>query len=98
MTLCNVIFKATWSSHKILKNRSTASPFSNRYFSEYYAIQSQHKSWDKTVKNRNMISDFPRGDALAIFFLHHWPQLFSSSFTKTVELSILSVYAVRKSP
>jgi hypothetical protein len=37
--------------------------------SEYYAIQSQHKSWGKTVENRNIVPDFPRGDAVAIFRL-----------------------------
>jgi hypothetical protein len=55
MTLCNATIKDIWSFHKILKNRPTAGPPSNRYFSEYYAIQHQHKSWDKIVKNRNMI-------------------------------------------
>jgi hypothetical protein len=35
--------------------------------SEYYVIQSQHKSWNKIVKNRNIIPDFPRGDAVATF-------------------------------
>jgi hypothetical protein len=34
---------------------------------EYYTIQSQHKSWGKIVENRNIIPDFPRGDAVAIF-------------------------------
>jgi hypothetical protein len=36
---------------------------------EYYTIQSQHKSWGKIVENRNIIPDFPRGDAVAIFLL-----------------------------
>jgi hypothetical protein len=35
--------------------------------SEYYAIQIQHKSWDKIVKNKNIIHYFPRGDAVANF-------------------------------
>jgi hypothetical protein len=35
--------------------------------SEYYAIQSQHKSWDKIVENRNTIPDFPEGCAMALF-------------------------------
>jgi ribonuclease HI len=35
---------------------------------EYYAIQSQHKSWDKTVRNSNIIPDFPR-DAVMTFQL-----------------------------
>jgi hypothetical protein len=46
-----------------------AGPSSNRYFPENYAIQSQHESWDEIVKNRNMIPDFPRGDAVANFRL-----------------------------
>jgi hypothetical protein len=37
--------------------------------SEYYAIQSQHKSWGKIVENRNIVPDFPRGDAVATFQL-----------------------------
>jgi hypothetical protein len=37
--------------------------------SEYYSIQSQHKSWDNTVKNRNIIPDFPRSHAVATFRL-----------------------------
>jgi hypothetical protein len=37
--------------------------------SEYYIIQSQHKSWDKIVENRNIVHDFPRGDAVASFRL-----------------------------
>jgi hypothetical protein len=36
---------------------------------EYYAIQSQHKSWDKIIKNRHIIPDFPREDAVATFRL-----------------------------
>jgi hypothetical protein len=37
--------------------------------SECYAIQSQHKSWGKIVENKNVVPDFPRGDAMAIFQL-----------------------------
>jgi hypothetical protein len=37
--------------------------------SEYYAIQSQHKSWGKLVENRNIVPDFPRRDAVATFRL-----------------------------
>jgi hypothetical protein len=37
--------------------------------SEYYVIQSQHKSWGKMVENRNTVPDFPRGDAVASFRL-----------------------------
>jgi hypothetical protein len=37
--------------------------------SEYYTIQSQHKSWDKIVENRNIVRDFPRRDAVATFQL-----------------------------
>jgi hypothetical protein len=33
--------------------------------SEYYTIQSQHKSWGKIVENRNIVPDFPRRDAVA---------------------------------
>jgi hypothetical protein len=36
---------------------------------EYYAIQSHHKSWNKIVKNRNIIPDFLVGDALETFCL-----------------------------
>jgi hypothetical protein len=35
--------------------------------SEYYVIQSQHKSWGKIVENRNIVPDFPRRDAMATF-------------------------------
>jgi hypothetical protein len=35
--------------------------------SEYYTIQSQYKSWGKIVENRNMVPNFPRGDAVATF-------------------------------
>jgi hypothetical protein len=35
--------------------------------SEYYTIQRQHKSRDKIVENRNIVPDFPRGVAVAIF-------------------------------
>jgi hypothetical protein len=34
--------------------------------SEYYMIQSQHKSWGEIVQNRNIVPDFPR-DAVATF-------------------------------
>jgi hypothetical protein len=37
--------------------------------SECYAIQSQHKFWGKIVENRNIVPDFPRGDAVAIYRL-----------------------------
>jgi hypothetical protein len=36
---------------------------------EYYAIQCQHKSRDKIVKNRNIIPDFAKGDAVVTFCL-----------------------------
>ena len=36
-------------------------------FSRYYASESQHKPWNKMVKNRNIILDFPRGNAVATF-------------------------------
>jgi superfamily I DNA and/or RNA helicase len=35
--------------------------------SEYYAIQIMHISPDKIVKNRNIISDFPREDTVTTF-------------------------------
>jgi ribonuclease HI len=35
--------------------------------SEYYTIQSQHKSWRKRVENRNIVPDFPRRDAVETF-------------------------------
>jgi hypothetical protein len=35
--------------------------------SEYYTIQSQHKSWGRIVENRNVVLDFPRRDAVATF-------------------------------
>jgi hypothetical protein len=34
-----------------------------------YATQSQYKSWDKVFKNRNIIPNFLRGDAVATFWL-----------------------------
>jgi hypothetical protein len=37
--------------------------------SEYYTIQSQHKSWGKIVDNRNIVPDFPRRDVVATFRL-----------------------------
>jgi hypothetical protein len=37
--------------------------------SEYYTIQSQHKSWGKIVENRDIVPDFPRRDAVATFRL-----------------------------
>jgi hypothetical protein len=37
--------------------------------SEYYNIQSQHKSWGKIVENRNIDPDFPRRDEVATFRL-----------------------------
>jgi hypothetical protein len=37
--------------------------------SEYYTIQSQHKSWSKIAENRNRVPDFPRRDAVATFRL-----------------------------
>jgi hypothetical protein len=37
--------------------------------SEYYTIQSQHKSWGKIVENRNIVPDFPRRGAVATFQL-----------------------------
>jgi hypothetical protein len=37
--------------------------------SEYYTIQSQHKSWGKIVENRNIVPDFPRRAAVATFQL-----------------------------
>jgi ribonuclease HI len=37
--------------------------------SVYYAIQSQHKSWNKIVENKNIVPDFPRGDAVVTFQL-----------------------------
>jgi hypothetical protein len=36
---------------------------------EYYTIQSQHSSWDKTVKKENLIPDFSGGDAVVVFRL-----------------------------
>jgi hypothetical protein len=36
---------------------------------EYYSIRSQPKSWNKIVKNRKIIPDFPVGDALETFCL-----------------------------
>jgi len=32
-----------------------------------YATESQHKPLNKTVKNRILIPDFPRGDAVPAF-------------------------------
>jgi hypothetical protein len=38
--------------------------------SEYYAIQSQHKSWGKIVENRNIVPDFPRGKGAVYHLLY----------------------------
>jgi hypothetical protein len=54
--------------------------------SEYYAIQSQHKSWGKIVENRNIVPDFPRGDAVATF------QLIASHDCLAAHLYRLSLY------
>lgn len=35
--------------------------------SRYDVTESQHKTWSKMVHNRNIIPDFPRGDAVATF-------------------------------
>jgi hypothetical protein len=46
--------KLTFHSAKLRVRKSIQADLS-----EYYAIQSQHKSWDRIVKNRNIIPDFP---------------------------------------
>jgi len=35
--------------------------------SRYYITKDQHTLWNKVVKNRNIIPDFPREDVAAIF-------------------------------
>jgi hypothetical protein len=57
---CKLIFH----SEKLIIQRSIQA-----VLLEYYAIQSHHKSWDKIVKNRNIIPDFLTGDAVMTFCL-----------------------------
>jgi hypothetical protein len=54
--------------------------------SEYYTIQSQHKSWGKIVENRNIVPDFPRRDAVVTF------QLITSLDCLAAHLYRLSLY------
>jgi hypothetical protein len=56
--------KLTFHSDKLRTKRSIQAALP-----DYYAIQCQYKSWDKTVKNKNMIPDFPREDAMETFRL-----------------------------
>jgi ribonuclease HI len=56
--------KLTFHSAKLKIKRGTQIDLS-----EYYAIQSQHKSWGKIVENSNIVPYFPRGDAMATFQL-----------------------------
>jgi hypothetical protein len=56
--------KLTFHSAKLKIKRSIQADLSG-----YCAIQRRHKSWDKIVKNRNIIPDFPREDAVAAFII-----------------------------
>jgi hypothetical protein len=56
--------KLTFHSTKLSLRKSTQADLS-----EYYAIQNLHISRDKTIKNRNIISDFPREDTVVTFYL-----------------------------
>jgi hypothetical protein len=54
--------KLTFQSAKLIIKRCIQVDLS-----EYYSIQSQHKSWGKIVEKRNIVPNFTRRDAVAIF-------------------------------
>jgi hypothetical protein len=56
--------KITFHSAKLKVKRSIQVDLSG-----YYTIQRRRKSWNKIVKDRNIIPDFPREDAVVAFIL-----------------------------
>jgi hypothetical protein len=75
--------KQTFHSAKLKVKRNIQADLSG-----YYAIQRRRKSWDKIVTNGNIISDFPREDAVADFFL------ITAHDCLAHHLHILSVYPI----